>query len=280
MSDYTSDLKISDTIIKQMSEQYRKIRNSFRFLLANTNDLESLVDEDSYSKLDLWILERADEVFKEVENSFREYEFAKGFSLINQFVTAELSGIYLEVCKDRLYCNKKGDIKRASAQSAMAKIARSLLALCAPVLTYTVDEIIEYAPKVIKGDWSDAFDIVYEPIGKYESGLDDEYLKSVRAKFFEIVDALKKEKKIKSTLELVLYTDSKTIHSLDSSDAEDFFTVSKVMHHDEDEKLATFEVDGDKFTILLSSKAKCPRCWKYRAKDEESLCKRCQEVIG
>jgi isoleucyl-tRNA synthetase len=280
MSDYTNDLKISDNIIKQISEQYRKIRNTFRFLLANVDDLKELLPISEFGTLDRWIISHAKKVFDEVEEAFRDYDFSKGFSLLSHFVTVELSGIYLDICKDRLYCNAKDDPIRLSAQSAMALIAQKMLALIAPVLTYTADEIVENAPKIIKGEAEDVFDLEYSPLQEVEVDFDQEYMIEAREKFFEIVDTLKKDKKIKSTLELVVQTTSLNFSKLTKTDAEDWLTVSKVISHDEEGELALFEVEGDKFKILKSKKAKCPRCWKHRSANTETVCQRCKEALN
>ena len=278
MSDYKNDLKIGDDILKQISEQYRKTRNTIRFLLANVDDLES-IDTTNLGQIDTWILSYAKTLFDEVIDDFNDYEFQKGLSKLNHFIAVELSGIYMDISKDRLYCNAKDDPKRRASQSVMAIITQKLLAILAPVLTYTVDEVLEYAPKVIKQDLEDVFDIVYSPIDEVKSDFDASYMIGAREKFFEIVDKLKKDKVIKSTLELVLQTTSQKVHSLDPQDKEDWFMVSKVIHHDEDGELGVFEIDGDSFKILKASKAKCPRCWKQRSSDENSLCKRCEEVV-
>jgi len=280
MSDYKNDLKIGEDILKQISEQYRKTRNTIRFLLANVDDLETILSIEEMGEIDKWILSKAKRVFDNVIKDFNDYEFQKGLSKLNHFITVELSGIHMDISKDRLYCNALDDKKRRSAQSAMALITRKLLALLAPVLTYTVDEVLEYAPKVIKEDNEDVFDLVYTPLEEVESSFDKSYMMEAREKFFEIVDSLKKDKVIKTTLELVIQTTSKKVHSLDGQDKEDWFMVSKVIHHDEDGELGSFEVDGDRFKILKAAKAKCPRCWKQRSKDEESLCARCQEVVN
>jgi isoleucyl-tRNA synthetase len=280
MSDYQNDQKVSDEILKQVGEQYRKIRNTLRFLLANVDDLDEVMSIDKMQTLDKWILKEAKEVFDEAQNSFKEYNFAKGLSTLNHFISSSLSGVYLDISKDRLYCNAKDDDIRRSAQSAMALIAQKLLTILAPILTYTVDEVLEYAPNVIKGDNSDVFDLVYESIGDIDVDFDASYMNEAREKFFEIVDNLKKDKKIKSTLEIVIQTTSKNIAKLQRVDQEDWFTVSKVISHDDEEELATFEVADDKFKVLLASKAKCPRCWKQRSKDEESLCERCSGVVS
>ncbi len=280
LSDYQNDLKIGDEILKQIAEQYRKTRNTIRFLLANINDLESIMPAEEMGTLDRWIVSKAKTVFDEVETHFKNYDFAKGLSLLNHFITAELSGIHMDISKDRLYCNTREDTKRRSAQSAMAEILTRMLALLAPVLSYTVDEVLEYAPDVVKQDAEDLFDLLYAPLPEVESDFDEAYMTEAREKFFEIVDALKKEKKIKSTLELALWTDSGKIAALDPTDAEDWFTVSEIGTDVTGEKLDTFSVEGDTFTIMRSTKAKCPRCWKQKSLDEESLCERCSEVVG
>jgi isoleucyl-tRNA synthetase len=279
-SDYQNDLKISNSILKQTADQYKKLRNTFRFLLANINDLDSLTPIEKMGTLDLWILSRAKEIFTSVENSFFNYDFVKGFSILNNFVVNELSGIYLDVCKDRLYCDSKQDIHRTGSQSAMAMIFKSLLGLIAPILTYTADEILEYTPKIIKGDSQDIFDFSYQPLPTVKSNFDSNYLIKVRDRVNLEIDKLKKEKIIKNSLEVVLFTDSQIIHNLDKTDAEDWFLVSKVMQHNEDKKLISFKIDNDNFSIILSSKFKCPRCWKHKSKSEDTLCYRCNKVVN
>ncbi|MDD2383989.1 MAG: isoleucine--tRNA ligase [Sulfurospirillaceae bacterium] len=280
MSEYTTDLKISDNILKQISEQYRKIRNTFRFLLANVNDLETILPYEQMGTLDQWIVAHAKVVFDEAEAYFREYDFSKGFALLSHFITVELSGIYLDISKDRLYCNAKNDTLRLSAQSAMALVASRLMALMAPTLTYTIDEIMEYAPTILKGASKDVFDLVYTPLATIEAPFDEAYMMEAREKFFEIVDGLKKEKIIKSTLELIIQTKSSQISALPNVDAEDWFTVSKVINHDEAGDLGSFVLGEDTFKILKAAKCKCPRCWKFRAKSEDVLCHRCEEALN
>ena len=280
LSDYQNDLKIGDDILKQIAEQYRKTRNTIRFLLANISDLETIMPVEEMGTLDRWIVAKAKSVFDEADTHFQNYDFSKGLSLLNHFITAELSGIHMDISKDRLYCNAKDDNIRRSAQSAMALILDRLLALLAPVLTYTVDEVLEYAPAIIKKEAEDVFDLLYTPLEAVESNFDESYMTEAREKFFEIVDALKKEKKIKSTLELAIWTDSKKIATLDPTDAEDWFTVSDIGDSVTGEKIATFSVEGDTFTIMLSDKAKCPRCWKQKSDSEDMLCERCAKVTA
>jgi isoleucyl-tRNA synthetase len=279
-SDYQNDLRISDDILKQTAEQYKKLRNTFRFLLANINDLDTLTPLSDLGILDKWILSKARKVFINVHYNFQKYEFAKGFSLLNNFVVNELSGIYLDLCKDRLYCDGKDDIHRRGSQTAMAIILKSLLGLVAPILTYTADEILDYSPKVVKGDLEDIFDLVYENVPEVEISLNEELLFETKERLNTIVDQLKKEKIIKNSLEVVLFTDNQDIQSLERTEAEDFFLVSRVLRHDEDEKLGSFKIGNSSFSVLKASKYKCPRCWKHRSENEDELCKRCDGVIN
>lgn len=279
-SDYQGDLKISQSILKQSAENYRKLRNTFRIMLANINDLKSLTPYNEMGELDKWILSEAKTVFDNVHKSFSHYNFVHGMSLLNNFIVNELSGIYIDITKDSLYCDAINDPRRNSSQSAMAIMTKSLLTLIAPILTYTADEITEHLPAFLKGDKVDIFDFVYESMDTIESTFDAEYMNSAREKFFEIVDGLKKEKIIKNTLELVIITESKKIAKMDKTAAEDWFVVSGISHSEVTDELGKFEVDGNIFVIQKASDAKCPRCWKYQSKDEESTCKRCSKVLN
>lgn len=276
-SDYTGDIKISDNILRQVAEQYRKIRNTIRFLLANVNDLEEIKLQNP-SMIDKWILSRAKEVFDKVVELFNIYDFSKAFNILNNFIVTELSAIYLDVCKDRLYCEAKESQKRRNSQSTMAIIAKELLSILAPVLTYTMDEAIEHAPKVIKEDAKDIFDFVYTPLVKVENPIDENILE-IRKKFFEIVDKLKKEKIIKDTLELAIETN---YDKLLNEEMAEFFVVSLIGNKIEAEKLESFHIEDERFVINIKKSPlyKCPRCWRYLSNNENELCSRCNEVIN
>ena len=278
MSDYSTDLKISDNILKQVSEQYRKIRNTIRFLLASTSDLNE-IETSNFTRLDRWILTRAANAFASAEVAFRNYDFSKGFNALLNFLSADLSGIYLDICKDRLYCDAPDEPRRRSAQSAIALITRALLPLIAPTLTYTIDEVMQFAPSIIKEGKEDAFDLIYKPI-EFDDFLEfDEILIKSREKFFELIDALKKDKIIKSTLELVLQTSSNEILSNDILGVADWFMVSDVDTLQSEEALAEFKINDEIFRLVKSSKHKCPRCWKFNAKEPDELCPRCAKVM-
>lgn len=280
MSDYQSDLKISDNILKQLAEQYRKLRNTFRFLLANIDGLEEIASIDKMGVLDTWILNRAKATFDEIEASFKEYDFSKGFHKLNHFLVSELSGIYLDICKDRLYCDDKNDLHRVSSQSAMAMITKAMIGLVAPVLTYTMDELLEYAPSFIKDDCKNVFDYKYVRLPEVKSDFDTDYLVQAREEFSKATDLLKKNKEIKSTLELVIYTNSNKVIDLGNVEASDWFIVSNVFNEKLENPLVTFQLGDDIFEVYKSLEHKCPRCWKYSAKEENGICPRCEKVVN
>jgi len=186
----------------------------------------------------------------------------------------------MDITKDRLYCDGKDDTHRRASQSAMAMIVKQLLTLMAPIITYTCDEIVENAPAIIKGDAEDIFDFVYEPMEKVESSLDSEYMKQARFGFGSAIDGLKKDKTIKATLELTIYTNSDKILALDPTEAEDWFVVSGVGSEKGTTELGSFKVEDDEFIIYKAEQHKCPRCWKFNSEAEDTTCSRCSEVLA
>jgi isoleucyl-tRNA synthetase len=280
MSDYRSEVKISQNILSQVAEQYRKLRNTFRFMLANISDLDQPLDSEELGILDRWIVARARLVFEEVEAALVDYDFAKAFHRINHFVVVEFSGIYLDLCKDRIYCDALESPRRRSAQSAIYYISRTLLGLIAPVLTYTADEVIEHAPAVLKGQMTDVFDLIHLPLPEIESDLDGEWLIALREALFERVDEIKKSGSIKNSLEMVLITQNPTAQSLLPADLADWLTLSGVYTSEADLTVVSrFEMKGEAFAIARSPHHKCPRCWRYAARHEDEPCGRCQEVL-
>jgi isoleucyl-tRNA synthetase len=160
----------------------------------------------------------------------------------------------------------------------MAIIVKVLISLLAPVLTYTMDEAVEHAPVVIKEDAKDVFDFVYTPLTAVENPIDEEVLE-IRRRFFEIVDRLKKEKVIKDTLELAIETN---YEKLLVDEMADFFVVSLISDNIEGDILDEFHIQDEQFVIKIkrSPLHKCPRCWRYLAKEDGALCDRCEEAVN
>ncbi|PAF49371.1 isoleucine--tRNA ligase [Helicobacter sp. 13S00401-1] len=275
LADYQGDIRISNNILKQVSDNYLKIRNTLRFLLANTEGLNEL-HLDHLSDVDKWILSRANATFESVWESFLNYDFSKAFQILNAFITVDLSGIYLDICKDSLYCDNSTSFKRLAIQSGMCLIARRMLFTLAPFLTYTVNEALEYATPLVKNNASDVFSITkqeldYELTDSLQAKFD--ILLKARMLFNEGVDVLKKDKLVKSSLELSVES------NYAQGDLEEFLMTSKFNKDANSTPLFSFDIDGLNFKVHKASLHKCPRCWQFNASSEDELCPRCQKVI-
>lgn len=274
LSDYQSDLKISNNILKQISEQYRKIRNSIRFILANTNDM-SVLDTSKLSEIDKWIINVSNSTFKRANELFGEYEFAKAFSVVMGFLSNELSGIYFDITKDILYCDRADSTSRVGVQTALCIIARELFTFLAPTLTYTINEAILHANKNLKGSFSDVFGITHISVESYALKEDFSKLLEIREKFGIELDRLKKDKVIKSSLELEVALDA----NINKEILAILLIVSEVKAKPSG-SIASFKLSDD--TEVFISKAslhRCPRCWRYVAREEEKLCERCKAAV-
>ncbi|MDR2906211.1 MAG: isoleucine--tRNA ligase [Helicobacteraceae bacterium] len=276
MSDYRAEVKISQNILNQISEQYKKLRNTFRFMLANIEDLDKPVLETDLLGADRWIVSAAKSVEDEAIAAFEANDFARAFHRINNFVVIELSGVYLEMVKDRIYCDPIDSKRRRSAQSAIFIILRSLLVLCAPVLTYTTDEIAEYAPPVLKGFGKTIFDFTFDPIGEFEPFELSAEL-ALRERFFAQVDLLKKQGAIKNSLELAFLAAPDFAVALDMTDLADMLTISSAAVAAKAPADALAKIEGG--YIIRAKGAKCPRCWKFVAAKEDEPCERCAAAI-
>lgn len=276
-SDYQNDLKISHDILKQVSETYRKIRNTIRFLLANTHECKTILRQEDWGEIDLWIYHRWMQVFDEVNASFTEFEFVKGLGILQGFITNELSGIYLELCKDSLYCDGEDSLRRQANVSVMAILAREILFCIAPILTYTADEALLYASEAITdgGEIKGVFDLTRSQAKiTRKPKADFEELLEIKSAFESVLDGLKKEGKIKNSLELEIVSD------FEFGELDTWLIVSNVSKDALGEKLAGFEVAGKNFALHYAKQSKCPRCWRYVSKSEECLCERCIGVLN
>nr|WP_317403383.1 isoleucine--tRNA ligase [uncultured Helicobacter sp.] len=291
LSQYQSDQNISDEILKQVREQYRKIRNTIRFLLANA-DIEAnmMVGFDELGEIDRWILKTCDSVFDEAYSYFDTYDFAKAFQVVMNFLSNELSGIYLDLCKDILYCDKADSVRRRAILSAMVLLAQRLLHFIAPVLTYTANEAFNHASSAIKGGGKDIFELKrFACKDRYNVNLDVDFalLLNVRESFGEALDSLKKQKSIKSSLEVEIVYCEDSILPKDFALLDKWLIVSRV-YADKTLKqaatnadvLAHFSVEGHSFAICKAQKGRCERCWQFIVEENGALCERCSAVVA
>lgn len=291
LSQYQSDQNISDEILKQVGEQYRKIRNTIRFLLANA-DIEAnmMVGFDELGEIDRWILKTCDSVFDEAYSYFDTYDFAKAFQVVMNFLSNELSGIYLDLCKDILYCDKADSVRRRAILSAMVLLAQRLLHFIAPVLTYTANEAFNHASSAIKGGGKDIFELKrFACKDRYNVNLDVDFalLLNVRESFGEALDSLKKQKSIKSSLEVEIVYCEDSLLPKDFTLLDKWLIVSRVYADKTLKQVATnadvlahFSVEEHSFAICKAQKGRCERCWQFIVEENGALCERCSAVVA
>ena len=297
-ADYKADIRISNDILKQMAEVYRKIRNTFRYILGSLHDFNPNTDKVAYNQLleiDRWALMRLEQVRAKVTQAYEDYEFHLLYHTVHNFCAVDLSAFYLDILKDRVYTALPDSVERRAAQTAMYEILNTLVAVVAPVLTFTSEEVWQYMPQ--EAGRPESIQLASWPVAQ------PEYLNpALEAKWDKIL-ALRGE--ITKALETARR--NKVIgHSLDAA---------VTLYAAGDELTALTAIEGDLATLLIVSDVtllntfaqapdeayraadlqlavsvvpaqglKCERCWIYSStvnQDTEhpSLCDRCATVV-
>ncbi|MDX8395476.1 MAG: class I tRNA ligase family protein, partial [Mariprofundaceae bacterium] len=274
-ADYSADIRISDEIVKQLSESYRRIRNTIRFLLSNLEnfDADNAVPLEKRNKLDQWAMHRLAQVSANVQTSYTEYQFHQIHQEIHNFCSVDLGGFYLDVIKDRLYCDAADSQRRLSAQSTVYDIAHVLVRLIAPVLPFTAEECWEYLPGSEEGsihlqEFPKVTDVAIDTVA-----WDAFFTK--REEVNTALDMAKKDKVVGSSIAAHV-----SVSNLDASFAESLgetyeqlFIFAKVSAADE-------------LSIQAAEGTKCPRCWNVGEVADAShdthneICSRCFKVVA
>ena len=297
--DYREDVKISDNILKQMAEAYRRVRNTARYILGNSNDFDPNTDKVPYDKLmeiDKWALNKLEILKRKVTENYDRYEFYNLFQDIHYFAGIDMSAFYLDIIKDRLYTEGTNSIERRAAQTVMTEILVTLTKMIAPILSFTSEEIWETLPEVLKDSESVLLTDWYEE--------NDQYLNpEIENKWVEIIKVRKEVNKI---LEKARQGENRIIgNSLDAkvilhstnAEVQKFLIenreklelaliVSEVeVAENKDDTFVNGEEAQDIYIkVLHADGEKCERCWKYSTeigKDSEypTLCPRCASVL-
>ncbi len=207
--EYQADVKMSERVMTQLSEAYRKIRNTFRFALGNLADFDpsrDILPNEQLEEMDRWMLERTAELVTKCRDWYAAYDFHRVYHAIHDFCVVDLSSFYFDVLKDRLYTKAARNKSRRSAQTAVWKITSALVRLIAPVLVFTSEEIWKYLPRA-KGDRPSVhmaeFPDAESLIAKIDSQKKEawEKLAKVRAEVLKALEAARNAKRINSGLE-------------------------------------------------------------------------------
>ncbi|MGL5412135.1 isoleucine--tRNA ligase [Cetobacterium sp.] len=297
--DYREDVKISDNILKQMAEAYRRVRNTARYILGNSADFNPLTDAVAYEDLmeiDKWALNKLERLKRVVTESYEKYEFYNLFQEIHYFSGIDMSAFYLDIIKDRLYAEKADSKERRAAQTVMSEVLVTLTKMVAPILSFTAEEIWETLPESLKDSESVLLTDWYVNNDQY---LNDE----LDTKWEEIV---KLRKDVNKTLELARQgenkiignsLDAKVILSTDNAELarflednkeilEEVFIVSQlVIANEKDDSFVKGEEQEALFVkVEHADGEKCERCWKYSTElgtnpEHPTVCPRCTSAL-
>ena len=298
--EYQADVKMSERVMTQLSEAYRKIRNTFRFGLGNLFDFDPVrqaLPGERMEEMDRWMLERTADLVKRCREWYASYEFHRIYHAIHDFCVVDLSAFYYDVLKDRLYTKAANNTARRSGQTAIWKITSALVRLAAPLLTFTAEEIWKYLPKAT-GEPDSVHIALFPEQTELRTGLAAdkintwELLGRVRGEVLKALESARNEKKlINSNLEakVLLNADlelkAKLKHYLRQLSG--LFIVSQVelLTAGGSADFRSEAVPGLEVTVQRADGKKCERCWNYSTHVGENsrypaICERCSAAIA
>ncbi|HCS49345.1 MAG TPA: isoleucine--tRNA ligase, partial [Candidatus Aminicenantes bacterium] len=285
MLNYKEDARFGPEILERLKDAYRKIRNTWRFILGNISDFSpdrEKVKSENLLLLDRWALQKTAEVGRRILKAYEEYEYHTVFHSIYSYFTVELSAFYLDVLKDRLYCSAKGSLLRKSAQTALFEILRTTLILMAPVLPFTTEEAWESLPPFDGKEDSIHLECFPSLEGHWlneEVGREMDRLIALREAVLKELEKAREEKLIGNSLEaqvdLSVPPPEQALVRKYEGDLAALFIVSSVVS----EPAPEFAVH-----VFRAPGAKCQRCWNYslqvgQSRDYPELCRRCEDVV-
>ncbi len=285
--DYQQDVRIGDNLIKQVAEQYRKIRNTLKFISWNLVDYDPNSDVKEFARVDQYILAKLNRLVRVCKTSFDKYDFSSATSEIFNFCSSDLSSFYLDISKDVLYCEAKDSIRRKQTQTVLYKVGETLLRILNPILPFTMDEFNKNLPGVrVKN-----VQYLDYPSFKEEddSSLLEEYENMLRLRS-DVLKALEESRNLKvigsaqEAFVSIAIKDSKVKEVASKFSLEELanlFVVSEVELKETNEQK---EYEVSKVEVKHHEGKFCERCWNYSRlaimqDDGTYLCPRCQKVI-
>ncbi len=287
--DYTDDVPFSEEMFSRLGDAYRRIRNTLRILLGNLFDYPAALyerrnesSEDRRSQtaateptlIDRWILERLDHVIADCRAAYEAFEFHKVYHTLNQFCAVDLSSLYVDITKDRMYCDAPNSPRRRATQIAIHKIFDALCRLLAPILAFTAEEAWRHSG-VGGSIHLQEFPPAEDRPDKASAQVAE--LLKLRGVIGQAIERARQEKLIGNALEaaVVLHSDSDATAKIDKEELEEFFIVSDLTIHQAKEASAS---------VVKTPYQKCARCWRHRpsvgkSKAHPDLCDRCESVV-
>lgn len=291
--DYQQDHRVSDKILNQITEVYRKIRNTLRFLLGNLSYFNPVTDKvpvEQMEELDRYAYIRLNRMIEKVVRAYDAYEFHLVYQTIHHFCAVEMSSFYLDIIKDRLYANSPDDPARKASQTVMYETLLAITKLIAPILPHTAAEVWSYIPEV--SEESVQLAILPEVNSSvYSNGLEEKWSEflGIRDDVLKALEDARKQKVIGNSLSAAvhLYPDQKTYELLTNlKDLDQLFIVSAVTLHQPGTETPEEAHSFNKLSVqvIVAEGEKCERCWIVTPEVGENekhptLCKRCSYVI-
>ena len=289
--DYRNDIKIGDNIVKQLSEIFRKTRNTARFLLGNLFDFDPAKDYVPYNELksiDKFALSKLNKLVVEVTEAFESYEFYKYFQCLQNFAAVDLSSFYLDIVKDRLYTSGKKSLSRRACQTVLYETMHALVRVLTPVMPHQAEDIWQNIPEcqrqgltsILLSDW------VKENDEWNNEQLEEDFAKILKSREIvtKAIEPLRADKKVGSSLEVAVYIKSPDAELLKANEDElcNIYITSQA--HVTDEKpadvLNEYTENDTTVWVVKAQGEKCARCWKYAELNENGICKHCHDAIN
>lgn len=291
--DYTDDIRISEEILKRLMEAYRRIRNTSRFILGNLYDFgidSDKVEYEQMTDMDKWALHRLQEVIKRITEAYEKHQFHVVFYTIYNYCTVDLSAMYLDVLKDRLYTNKAASVARRSGQTAMFTILKTITQLLAPILTFTAEEVWAAMPKW-EGKEISIHMTQFPPVNNQyfnaELGARWKTMIEAKAEITRAIEQARKEKVIGHSLDarvsLAVPEKEKDFFTSHLEDLRALLIVSQLRLVNEEAISSPYlseEIKGLAVGVEKALGVKCERCWIYAEsvgsdKEHPAICDRC-----
>lgn len=295
-ADYHTDVRMSQEILKQLSESYRKIRNTARFIMGNLYDFDpnkDMVGFDDLLELDKWALSKLNEVIKKAKHGYETCEFYEVFHCIQKFCIVDMSNFYLDILKDRLYVEAPSGKIRRAAQTTIYYVLNALVKLISPILSFTAEEIWQHMPHIANENAESVFLNDMPKISAIDISNDFvEYwdkIQNIRDEIKKVLEIQRKNKVIGSPLEadITIYCNGECKNFIDSvvEDLQMVLMVSRIQTSDVGSgEYAVENIDGMTIDIAHSTFKKCERCWNYHESvgkniTHPTVCGRCCNVL-
>ena len=293
-ADYHADMRCSDPIFKQLSQNYLKFRNTARYCLGNLAGFNpnALVAPEDMLSLDRWAMTRLNALIEKCEKAYVGYEFNAVTHAVNDFCVVEMSNFYLDIIKDRLYCEERNGLARRSAQTAMYLVLDTITKIMAPILAFTCDEIWQAMPH---SDADDKRNVVFNEMNKpFDAYALSEAemaawtrLSALRSDVNTVLEAARAAKRIGKSLEAKVSLSAlneegaAVLDELKDMNLAELFIVSSVCFEEAEGAAAGTNFPGIACAVSEAPGTKCPRCWCHSEEaNEDGLCPRCAAVVA